>query len=93
MEININSNGFGNIGIGREALDTAAIGAGHEAKVGSGGGSRGAVTFTNVKATELAASEPVTDVPDSALKRDDALGRLVNAAFGFLAPPMPAFPE
>ena len=29
-----------------------------------------------------------TDVPDAALSRDDALGRLVNAAFSLPPPPM-----
>ena len=32
------------------------------------------------------------EVPDAALRRDDALGRLFSAAFILPAPPMPAFP-
>ena len=32
-------------------------------------------------------------VPESALRRDDALGRLFTAAFSLPPPPMPAFPE
>ncbi|MBQ9726169.1 MAG: hypothetical protein IJV65_01525 [Kiritimatiellae bacterium] len=31
------------------------------------------------------------EVPESALRRDDALGRLFSAAFALPAPPMPAF--
>ena len=31
------------------------------------------------------------DVPESALRRDDELGNLVNAAFSLPAPPMPKF--
>ena len=38
-------------------------------------------------------SEPTTEVPESALMRDDALGKLVGAAFNLAAPPMPAFTE
>jgi len=45
-------------------------------------------TFDPVKG-----SEPTADVPESALVRDDALGKLVGAAFNFAAPPMPAFTE
>ena len=36
-------------------------------------------------------SEPVADVPESALLRDDDLGRLVASAFNLPPPPMPAF--
>ena len=36
-------------------------------------------------------SEPVADVEESALTRDDALGKLVNSAFSLPPPPMPAF--
>lgn len=39
----------------------------------------------------LGAPEPVADVPASALVRNDALGSLVNSAFSFPPPPMPAF--
>ena len=45
-------------------------------------------TFDPVKG-----SEPTTEVPESALMRDDALGKLVGAAFNLAAPPMPAFTE
>ena len=33
------------------------------------------------------------NVPDSALSRNDALGKLVTAAFNFQPPPMPAFTD
>lgn len=39
----------------------------------------------------LASSEPVAAVPDSALARDDALGKLMQTAFNLPPPPMPAF--
>ncbi len=90
MEINLNNNGLNNIGAGREALDTAAISIGHEAKVGSGVKPQDAVTITNAP-RGVSSAEPVFDVPDSALSRDDALGKLVTAAFNLPPPPMPDF--
>lgn len=92
MEINLSNNGLNNIGAGREALDAAAIGIGQEAKVGSGVKSQDAVTITNAP-RGVSSAEPVFDVPDSALSRDDALGKLVTAAFNFQPPPMPAFTD
>lgn len=93
MEINLNSNGFGNIGIGRDAPGANGIGAGVESKGADAKPvSRGAVTFTNAPAG-LASAEPVADVSDAALNRDDALGKLVNSAFNLPPPPMPAFAD
>jgi hypothetical protein len=92
MEINLSNNGLNNIGAGREALDAAAIGIGQEAKVGSGVKPQDAVTITNAP-RGVSSAEPVFDVPDSALSRDDALGKLVTAAFNFQPPPMPAFTD
>lgn len=39
----------------------------------------------------LSGSEPVADVPEAALARDDGLGKLVSAVFNLQAPPMPDF--
>jgi len=39
----------------------------------------------------LRGSEPVADVPASALSRDDDLGRLVASAFNLPPPPAPPF--
>lgn len=93
MEINMNS--FGNIGIGRETLGANAVGAGNAATgaagVDAGHGKQDKVTFTHAQSANIASSEPVADVPDEALARDDALGRLMNAAFDLPPPPMPAF--
>jgi len=36
-------------------------------------------------------TEPAADIPDAALARDDALGRLVDSAFDLPPPPMPVF--
>ena len=92
MEINFSNNVLGNIGAGRESLDTAAIGVVDKAKVGSGVKEQDVVTITNAP-RGVSSAEPVTDVPDSALTRDDALGKLVAAAFNFQPPPMPAFTD
>ena len=50
---------------------------------------RAALTVT---AARVAGDEAVEAVPESALRRDDALGRLFSAAFTLPPPPMPAFP-
>ena len=47
-------------------------------------------TVTEAHVSDLDATEVV---PDSALRRDDPLGRLVSAAFSLPPPPMPAFPD
>ena len=47
-------------------------------------------TVTEAHVPDLDATEIV---PDSALRRDDPLGRLVSAAFSLPPPPMPAFPD
>jgi hypothetical protein len=54
------------------------------------GGDRPALTVTEAR---VSGDEAVEAVPDSALRRDDALGRLFSAAFALPPPPMPAFPE
>ena len=93
MEINLSSNGFGNIGIGRDAPGANGVGAGVEPKGADVKPvSRGAVTFTSAP-TGLASAEPVADVSDAALNRDDALGKLVSSAFNLPPPPMPAFAD
>ena len=92
MEINLNNNGLNNIGAGREAFDAAGIGIGHETKIGSNVKPQDAVTITNAP-RGVSSAEPVFDVPDSALSRDDALGKLVTAAFNFQPQPMPSFTD
>ena len=97
MEINLNSNGFGNIGMGRESFDATPIGAGNETKgasgIDAGRGAHEKVTFTRAQPSSIASSEPVTDVPDVALDRNDELGKLMNAAFNLPPPPMPSFSD
>ena len=97
MEINLNSNGIGNIGTGREAFGATGVDAGREA-AGASQGPRSAALHVSspsrhAQSADLASSEPVAEVPDSALSRDDAIGNLVKAAFNLPPPPMPAFAD
>ena len=85
MEININNNGFGNVGLGSVNADFGTV-----VKQQNVQKSRP----LNIQATTvdaLRSSEPVAEVPDAALSRDDAIGKLVTAAFNLPPPPMPAF--
>ena len=87
MEINVNVNGFGNMGLGSVNADFGTAAKPHDVK---------ASEALNVKSTAIDAlrnSEPVAEVPDAALSRDDALGNLVKAAFNLPPPAMPAFTE
>ena len=97
MEINLNRNGFGNIGMGRESFDATTVGTKSEtagaARADAGHGLQGKVTFTHAQPSGIASSEPVADVPDGALDRDDALGKLMKAAFNLQPPAMPSFSE
>lgn len=88
MEINLNiNNGFGNVGMGQGPAEAANV----ESRPGKGGAL--SVTSADVRLGGIAASEPTANVPDSALVRDDALGKLVDSAFSLPPPPMPAFSE
>jgi hypothetical protein len=95
MEINLNNNGLGGIGIGRETLGVRLTSAKPEttdaSRVSDNASLRISDSSSRAQPTALASSEPVADVPDAALSRDDELGKLVNAAFSLPAPPMPAF--
>jgi len=89
MEINLGNNFAGSIGVRAETADT------HVEKTEKSGASRvslhaAGITIEN-RLEALAAAEPTVDVPESELRRDDALGNLVNAAFGLKAPPPPEF--
>ena len=89
MEININSNGFGNFGFGR-----IAAGASQNAVPATVKQKDSNLQPSNLQSTTLDAlqgSEPVAEIPDAALSRDDALGKLVGEAFNLPPPPMPDF--
>ena len=89
MDINFNNIGIGNgaYGIGDQAkvggskVEAQKTG-GHEVRLS------GAQSFDVIRG-----SEPIAEVPDSALTRDDELGRLVSSAFNFPPPAMPEFKE
>jgi hypothetical protein len=89
MNINFNNIGIGNgaYGIGDQAkVDGTKVEGqktgGHEVRLS------GAQSFDVIRG-----SEPIAEVPDSALTRDDELGRLVSSAFNFPPPAMPEFKE
>ena len=89
MNINFNNIGIGNgaYGIGDQAkVDGTKVEGqktgGHEVRLS------GAQSFDVIRG-----SEPIAKVPDSALTRDDELGRLVSSAFNFPPPAMPEFKE
>ncbi len=53
---------------------------------------KASLTVTSSGKPVLDAASGIGDVPESALRRDDALGRLVSAAFAFPPPAMPGLP-
>jgi hypothetical protein len=86
MEINLGTKGFGTVGMMSDVTGAA--------DVKSAGQKEAASAKIEVKSAPLDAlkqSEPVAEVPESALSRDDELGRLVSTAFCLPAPPMPEF--
>jgi hypothetical protein len=89
MDINFNNIGIGNgaYGIGDQAkID--GVKTGGQKTVGQDIKLSGAQSFDVIRG-----SEPVAEVPDSALTRDDELGRLVSSALNFPPPAMPEFRE
>lgn len=86
MEINLNGNNFG---IGRDfgAIQTQA--ASGKTEVAAKTASKIGVRTSELDV--LKQSEPVMEVPESALVRDDDLGVLVGKAFNLPPPPMPDF--
>lgn len=85
MEINFGSNRIGGIGAGYGMGDAADVGKASNRQVAKN------VSFTPPEVDALRRSEPVAEIPDAALSRDDDLGKLVNAAFNLPPPPMPTF--
>ena len=88
MEINMN-----NFGVSREMMATGFDEVKHETNNASNA-SRVKPDFTvSTPVDGLATAEPIAEVPDEALVRDDTLGCLVNSAFNMPPPPMPSFGE
>jgi hypothetical protein len=89
MEISFNSN----FGVRQESFDAGSVGKGSDTQ----GATRAAGLSSNLtvgdRAAELSSAEPVADVPESALMRDDELGNLVSSAFNLPAPPPPPFSD
>ena len=89
MEINLGSNFGGNIGVRPETAGTYVE---KSEKPGTSclpGLTSGLAAEKELDA--LAAAEPTVDVPESELRRDDALGKLLDSVFNFPAPPPPKF--
>lgn len=85
MEINFSTKGYGNTGLGGELPSVTDV---KQTRL------HATLDKVEVKASQLDAlgkSEPLAEVPDAALSRDDELGRLVSAAFNLPPPPMPEF--
>ena len=86
MEINLGNNIGGNLGVAAEAAAQVPAKVENPKVKTLDVSTASRSTFDPVKG-----SEPTADVPDSALNRDDELGKLVNAVFSFQPPPMPDF--
>ena len=59
----------------------------------SKGLSRPDLIITEAQPNPLSRLDAAEPVPDSALQRDDPLGKLLSTAFNLPPPPMPAFPS
>ena len=92
MNVNLNANGIGvgNFGIGHGMEPTPVEGKGGNVS-GLPNSGFGQETIQSAELDPLRGSEPVTEVPDAELRRDDALGRLVSSVFNLPPPPMPEF--
>ena len=87
MNINFNNIGIGNgaYGISDQAkIDGAKV---ECQKIGDQDVQISGAQYFDV----IRGSEPVAEVPDSALTRDDEIGRLVSSVFNFPPPAMPEF--
>ena len=89
MEINLNNNGIGNLGMGQGITDMQGVDAGLAAKNAQKAGAAAPLTITEA----MASPEDVeaAAIPESVLSRDDDLGKLMDKAFNLPPPPMPTF--
>ena len=89
MEINLTNSNIGNLGLGQGIPDMQGVDAGLAAKNAQKAGAAAPLTITEA----VASPEDVeaATIPESALSRDDDLGKLVSAAFNLPPPPMPNF--
>ena len=91
----MNNNGFSNIGIGRGMPETTGIAAGREnvdvSQTSRDTSLRVSSSSIGVQSVGPASAEPVFEVPESELSRDDGIGNLMKAVFSLPPPPMPSF--
>ena len=88
MEINLTNSNIGNLGLGQGIPDMQGVDAGLAAQDPQKPGTP-AFTITNAAASPE--DVEAATIPESALSRDDDLGKLVSAAFNLPPPPMPNF--
>ena len=87
MDINLNSN----TGVRREMFDANVSNIGVKASESAHVSRQTPSLEITSSVGSLASAEPTAEVPESELRRDDALGNLVNSVFNFQAPPLPDF--
>ena len=93
MNIDFSNSANNGVGARQEAVDASRVSG--PASVAAQPANRSApqspsqltITIAKVSPEEIAAAE----IPDAALSRDDALGRLVGEAFSLPPPQMPSF--
>ena len=86
MDINLNNIGITGGMTGASNIGTQGV------SVDKPRGEIGTANLTiGMKSGGISPGEPVANIPDAALVRDDALGRLVGAAFNLPPPAMPDF--
>ena len=83
MEINLNNNA----GVRRDAFDANVNKVGFETSTVSRDARLTSSLEVTTRTDGLVSAEPIVNVPESELRRDDALGKLVNSVFDFKAPP------
>lgn len=88
MEINLTNSNIGNLGLGQGIPDMQGVDAGLAAQDAQ---KPGTPAFTITKAAASPEDVEAATIPESALSRDDDLGKLVSAAFNLPPPPMPNF--
>ena len=93
MQLNLNNAFLDNLGM-KQGMQGASQAAGLDAALASSANSQtiqsnNHLTITNavVSQEDIAAAQ----IPDAALSRDDALGKLIGSAFNLPPPPMPDF--
>ena len=91
MEINLGNKFGGNMGVMPEMSGTGV----EDVRRTAAGESNASRSVSNLTFSDgisnLSSAEPIAEVSDEYLKRDDDLGKLINAAFNLPPPSMPDF--